>query len=161
MGIGSTVVGTTFAYAFHNTSIQLPLLSAASDGYLVAFNRSLTRWADSSDAVGAWSLPLTQSYDIVSADYAVHVTVHSALSAYFRAPVVVEDSNDGRLRLFSDFRACNNDVRVTVRRRGKNGSADAFIYDGPAAMNAAEYAYEAALNTGVADAVRALTPHQR
>ena len=149
LGVGETVVGSTFAYAWHGTSFQLKLLSAASDGRLIAFNRSLTDWVNGSDDAGDYHLPLTQLYTIESTEWRVQVQVDTSLPSYFRAPVVVEDVNDGRLRLFSDFRACDNQVHLTLHRLHPSPTPPTLIYSGPAQFNAAEYAYEAGLSDTV------------
>ena len=158
MGIGDELVGLTFAYAWHNSSLQAPLLSAASDGYLAAFDRRLDRWVEGRDEAGRWRLPLVQEYRLVSKRWAVDVRVESEVGSYFRAPVVVEDGKDGRLRLFSDFRACENAVTVRVERRGEGGEKGEVVYDGPAAMNAAEFAYEAELDESIPATIAKLLP---
>ena len=161
LGVGEEVMGTTFAYAWHDSSFQLKLLSAASDGRLLTFNRSLSDWTNSSDDAGDFHIPLTQHYFIESSQWRLLVRVRTYMPDYFRAPVVVEDVHDGRLRLFSDFRACDNRVHVKLVRMHPDSDTPAtLVYDGPALFNAAEYAYEAALYDSVPATIAKLLPGQ-
>ena len=165
MGVGSELVGTAFAQAHHGTWHQLPLLWAASDGYLARFNYSVSQWANLSDTAGPYSVPLTQSYELLTRQWRLHVTFVSPASAFFRAPVTVEDVSSGQLRLFSDFRACNNRVQLTVLQRQWVAEADKesevqeeLLFEGEVAINAVEYAYEAELSDTVQATLRKLMP---
>ena len=156
MGVGAELVGAMFADAHHGSWYQLPLQSAASDGYLSRFNYSVSHWTNLSDVAGSYTVPLVQSYEIVTRQWLLQVTFTSPPSAFFRAPVTVEDNKDGHMRLFSDFRACNNHVQLKlVRRRwgGETGKESEMhgqvVYEGPVAINAVEYAYEADLSDTV------------
>ena len=167
MGVGSELVGAVSAQAYHGSWHQLPLQSAASDGYLSRFNYSLSQWANLSDEVGPYSVPLVQSYTVLTRQWRVDVTFTSPPAAFFRAPVAVEDTKSARLRLFSDFRACNNDVQLRVARRRWSGDTskgeeeavvERVVYEGAAAINAVEYAYEAELLKTVEETNRMLMP---
>ena len=156
LGVGDDLVGATFAEVFHGTWYQLPLQSTASDGYLSRFNYTLSQWVNRSDVAGPYSVPLVQSYELLTRDWRLDVTFTSPDTAHFRAPVTVEDSTDGRLRLFSDFRACNNHVQLTLVRRqwaeeaGKEREAvGQVVFEGRVAINAVEFAYESPLSDTV------------
>jgi len=99
----------------------------------------------------------------MTSHYHIIVSFNSSIPDYVRAPVVVEDLESHKMRLFSDFRAPHNRVhlkvmrRVTIvdsdgRSRKENGE---ILYDGIAVMNAVEYAYEADLGGLTAQEVRA------
>ena len=151
VGWGDEVVGATYATINSDGIVPLPLLSAASDGPLSAFAPNLSDWTSSSssmaasiDPMGSFTLPLTQSYFISTGTLELTFTSRSPnLSAYFRAPIVVEDATSAQVRLYSDFRA--NAVEVHVRLVRKGGEVEEVLYDGEAAINAVEYAYEAEL----------------
>ena len=150
VGWGDEIVGAVYATLNSDTAFRLPVLSAASDGFLTAFTPNFSDWTPSSSepaaAMGSFTLPLTQSYTVTTATLDLTVTSHSpSLSAFFRAPVVTEDATSAQVRLYSDFRANAVDVHVRLARRAAGGASGEVLYEGEARINACEYAYEAQL----------------
>lgn len=153
IGIGGQSITASSTAKFHAGSmLEIPVISTTNDQYLSHLNISLSDWQIFKDELGSAELPMTQVYDVSSSSYHLTLTLTARSSnQFFRAPVIVEvpAASSHVLAMFSDFRAVNVDAHVRLVHR-QNRSV---IYDGPAAMNAVEYAYRAALNTDVGSAM--------
>lgn len=94
--------------------LTVPLYASASDGALTRVSITQENFYLSSDAFGTAELPEKSIFLVETATLRVRLDITAKPNSYFRLPVEVFSVPVGRLATFSDFRACNPDVLVTI-----------------------------------------------